>query len=174
MSLPSRFCFLSAWDHCDIQSKRISITLIDMVNLLMIDSMRTLTPSWDDSPPPFRNFYIWLCQGMSISWPCVTNAQMWVSQSHTSKYFSIFYLNWLGCIHQLGSERLKRSRKKRTLWSTINHTSRGARGPDQLTSPAHECQGSWRRSRVTELRSCFFIFTPKTNLARMKKCPNHL
>ena len=45
------------------------------------------------------------------------------------------------------------------MWSTINHTSRGARGPDQLTSPAHECQGSWRRSRVTELRSCFYSFT---------------
>ena len=68
-------------------------------------------------------------------------------------------LTWMYTSGELSATRTLQ--KTRTLWSTINHTSRGARGPDQLTSPAHECQGSWRRSRVTELRSCFFYLHTK-------------
>ena len=61
----------------------------------MIDSMRTLTPSWDNSPPLFRNVYVWHCQGMSITWPSVVKCFCALTISHVGILFDI--LNLLGC-----------------------------------------------------------------------------
>ena len=130
--------------------------------LLMIDSMRTLTPSWDNSPPLFRNFYIWHCQGMSITWSCVIKCFCTLTTSHVGILFDIS--NWLECIHQVSSLQLERYKKQERCGQP---STTPLAGPvDQISWRAqlmnakdHDEDREWRNWGVA-----FFTFTPKTNL----------